>query len=87
MGESVSVYIFRSIEKAIDFMVDRAWFDVVSLMAAVIMPASAQPEKAYQRVIFVVFFSVLLYSIREYLRGRQPPPARRTYPAEEQEGN
>ena len=68
---SVSTYILRSISKAIDFMVDRAWFDVVSLLAAITLPGSAsEPEKAYQRVIFVVFFSVMLFSLREYIQQR-----------------
>lgn len=61
-------YILRSIQKASEFMVERAWFDVLSLFAATTFPGGE--ARSYERVIFVVFLSVMIYSFTEALNQR-----------------
>ena len=61
-------YILKSIQKASHFMVERAWFDVLSLVAATSFPGDQ--NRSYQRVIFVVFLSVMIYSFTEAINER-----------------
>lgn len=60
-------YILESIGRAVDFMVDRAWFDVVALFAAELVPGPSENSAVFQRVMFVLLFSVGLFSVREAL--------------------
>lgn len=64
---SILGYIFKSIGRAIDFMVDRAWFDLVSLSAAVVIPDIGSVSHTGQRVVFVLLFTLILFGIRESL--------------------
>jgi hypothetical protein len=63
--ENIFTYIGKSINRAIDFMVDRAWFDLVSVMAAFFIPEQSNFSTAFQRVVFVLMFTVALFIIRE----------------------
>ncbi len=67
-NENVLVYIGRSINRAIDFMVDRAWFDLVSVTAAVFVPESPNFNTAFHRVIFVLTLTIIMFIIRESIK-------------------
>lgn len=62
-------YILKSIHKASDFMVERAWFDVLSMFAATTFPG--ERTRYHERVIFVVFFSVMIYSFTNAIRENE----------------
>ena len=59
-------YVALSVNRAIDFMVDRAWFDLVSVLAVGLLPEVS--DSATKRVFLVLLMSLVLFIIREQIK-------------------
>lgn len=66
MEQTPVEFLSRHLRGAIDFVISRAWIDLVSVGSTLILPAEV-PEGFWEKVVYVVTASLVLFMARDLL--------------------